>query len=294
MNKNMANEPAPGPGVSRALSAALAIAFCSALSACATPGGGAGNPAASPAASSTSAAGAVVGAEPYRGKYSFVRIEPVEAGAAANQPHAIDAAELSAALALLTLNDAKAVFLPDEINEIAPHLARALTRATTSEDVVFAVAGRHKLLGLLAPNSVTTGRLFVADGKLNLIFGLVQSAFDVERLSSQPTKVFAPGSRLRPSAQAGKVTGGAWSPSVPGRSDWLALPLDRLAIPMASPMPAPRQAGSPAAAAPGPAATGPAISDVERRLAINERLRQQGLVSEQEYQEKRRAILKDF
>lgn len=34
--------------------------------------------------------------------------------------------------------------------------------------------------------------------------------------------------------------------------------------------------------------------NVERRPAINERLKQQGLVSEQEYQEKRRAILKNF
>ena len=290
MKKNIAGELAPGivRSISKPLSAMLAIAICAGLSACAGTGPGAHSQAARP----TATAGAAGGAELYRGKYSFVRIEAVEAGAAANQPHAIDAAELAAALALLKVNDAQPVFLPDELNEIVPHLARALARATASEDVVFAVTGRHKLLGLLAPNSVTTGRLFVADGKLNLILGLVQSAFDIERPGNQPTRVFSPGSRLRAMAQAGKVTGGAGFSSLPGRSDWLTLPLDRLAAPSA--MPASRQAASPPSTAAGALATGQVISDVERRLAINARLRQQGLVSEEEYQEKRRAILKDY
>ena len=289
MNENMNGKSVPGlcPGAGKVLAVMLALAFCTSLSGCATPGPGAKDR----AMRLTPPAGAGAVAELYRGKYSSVRIELAEAGAVANQSHAIDAAELSAALALLKLNDAQPIFLADELSEVVPHLARALAQTTASEDVVFAVAGRHKLLGLFAPNAVTTARLFVADGKLNLIVGLVQSTFDVERLSNQPTKVFIPGSRLRPLAQAGKVAGGAWSPSVPGRSDWLVLPLERLATSI--PMLAPRQAGTPSAAVKA-LATEPAISDVERRLAINERLKQQGLVSEQEYQEKRRAILKDF
>lgn len=233
------------------------------------------------------------GPEIYRGKYSFVRLAPSETGAAASQSRAIDAGQLAAALSALTLRNGQPVFVAEELDEIVPHLSYGLEQAKANEDVVFAVSGTHGSR-LMSSHLVTTGRMFVTDGQLNLIFGLLQSAFDVERLSHQPTKVFTPGSRLRVAAEPATAAGGAWLPSASGRSDWLVLPLDRLAATVPAAVPSETAAEAPPRAAPTAVDNGQAVSDVERRLAINAHLLRQGLVTEEEYQEKRRAILKDF
>lgn len=267
---------------------ALALSICTMLSACGAFGPGVEGKVDHKVDNKALAAhrASREGTELYRGKYSFVRLALAEAGAAANQASDITPAQLGNALQALRLASGEAVFLPEELNEINPPLARALTLASGNEDVVFAVTGKHQ--GMFGPSSVTSGRLFVADGKLNLIFGLVQTDFDIEHQTMQPTKVFLPGSRLRSLPMAAQVAGASWSLAVPGRSDWLVLPVAGI-VSAPAPLAAP--------AAPSfsvPAAPAPAVSEVERRLALNARLRQQGLISEEEYQQKRRVILNDY
>ena len=62
--------------------------------------------------------------------------------------------------------------------------------------------------------------------------------------------------------------------------------------PAAQPPAAP--SAQPPAAAPGTTAPANSADEIERRLSTLERLRQKGLITEQEYQEKRAAILKQL
>src|SRR5207237_7044490 len=87
------------------------------------------------------------------------------------------------------------------------------------------------------------------------------------------------------------------------RADWLAIPLrvaaTAAAPPAATPVPAALGAPSSAAAPATTATTAPprkaldaaAADDIERRLEILKRLREKGLITEDEYQQKRRQIL---
>lgn len=68
--------------------------------------------------------------------------------------------------------EAMAVFSEREIQTLAPHISRGLARAQPDEEIIFMVAGRHE--GAIAKEvKGSTGRVFYADGKLNLILGEV-------------------------------------------------------------------------------------------------------------------------
>jgi hypothetical protein len=89
------------------------------------------------------------------------------------------------------------------------------------------------------------------------------------------------------------------------RPDWLAIPLQGAApasaaaapaVPAALAAPAAPAAIAPAVAAPAPpparkALDAAAVEDIERRLEVLKRLRDKGLINEDEYQQKRKEIL---
>jgi hypothetical protein len=65
------------------------------------------------------------------------------------------------------------VFSEREISTLAPHISRGLARAQPDEEIIFMVAGRHP--GMMGKEAMgTSGRVFYADGKFNLILGEVQ------------------------------------------------------------------------------------------------------------------------
>ena len=93
-----------------------------------------------------------------------------------DQPANISLADLKVVLASLQgwrpedepeMNKSVRLFTDDEISVLAPKLADALGRAGPKQDVVFAVAGN--LPG--DRRRTTAARIFVYDGKLNMIFG---------------------------------------------------------------------------------------------------------------------------
>lgn len=93
-----------------------------------------------------------------------------------DQPANISPADLKVVLASLQgwrpedepeMNKSVRLFTDDEISLLAPKLADALGRAGPKQDVVFAVAGN--LPG--DRRRTTAARIFVNDGKLNMIFG---------------------------------------------------------------------------------------------------------------------------
>ncbi|HEU0199279.1 MAG TPA: SHOCT domain-containing protein [Burkholderiaceae bacterium] len=253
-----------------------------------------------------SAAGRVV-ATVYEARFAFVRIEQREPGADLNQhPAQIEPARLRALLERLQLPDkAEPLFAQPDLEEIVPPLASALAKATPEQDVSFAVSGRYGFIGPLAARVVTTARVFRRDDRLNVIVGLVRSEFENQFRATGYLVPFEPGRRAKPVDTAARVSvqSGAGDTR---RADWAVLALDApTATPLATgaqPAPAVGAAasGSPTSRpAPPPATAAPADSEViyrevSERLKALQKLRDNGVITEQEYQEKRRQILKDL
>lgn len=71
-----------------------------------------------------------------------------------------------------SFNDLEPVFTKDQIALIGPHLARGLKQAAPKQDVLFVFERtKQKLLGLKRDSYFIAGRAFYKDGRLNIIFG---------------------------------------------------------------------------------------------------------------------------
>lgn len=253
-----------------------------------------------------SAASRVV-AKVYEGVFSYVRIEAREPGAAPNQhPFTIAPAALRAVLEQAEVGGAKPekLFTAKQLDEITEPLATALGRASAEQDVSLAVSDQFGLLGPLAPRQVTTARVFRRDGQLQLIVGLLRRDFESQFRGTGTLIAFEPGQRAKPVERGAKVAVAAGRGSVV-RDDWIALsttaaPAPAAAVPAAAAVVPAAAAVAPATLA--PAATPPApprdadtlYRSTADRLRALEKLYKDGLVSEAEYQEKRRQILREL
>ena len=229
----------------------------------------------------------------------FSRIELVarEAGAEANQhPAALQADVLRQQLAQVQVVErgaAQALFSPDELAELAGPLVQALGRAGPGDDVLLLSSARREGAMFLAPTALTA-RLFVQGGQLQLIVRDARFEFyDAYRGTHQPPH-FEFGSRTASGAASLRSAG-----ATTRRADWLSIPLvpvTQAAMPAATPaaVAAPASPASPSPAA-APVARKPldaaGAEDIERRLETLKRLRDKGLITEEEYQHKRKEIL---
>ncbi len=134
----------------------------------------------------------------YRPSLGFVRIERIESGAPDNaHPFGISIDAMRQRLASVKLKD-DPVFTSEELDELVPYLAAALNNVGSKEDVTFAVTGSHGLLGKFSPKTVTTGRVFVHDQRLNIIFGVVHDPFAILQMQTPNVpQPFTPGTRAK-------------------------------------------------------------------------------------------------
>jgi hypothetical protein len=230
--------------------------------------------------------------------------------------------------------EALPVFSEREIQTLAPHISRGLARAQPDEEIIFMVAGRHP--GMIAKEVMgSTGRVFYADGKLNLILGEVHKPMmdkgQKERALAagcgdcpmdERVIYFRPASRNK----AGKVP----EPisTIAGvdfkkqgnkvRGDWLVLDVPTIVanverqknrLPPALEKER-REAKLEAARAAAErrqmreemarmrkemqSGGGASGGSVEERLATLDNLKEKGLISAEEYESRRRDILKDI
>jgi hypothetical protein len=185
-------------------------------------------------------------------------------------------------------NGAQALFSADEVGELVGPLAQALGRAGPGDDVLLLSSARRAGDIFVAPMAVTV-RLFVQGGQLQFIVHDARFEFyDVYR-GTQALPRFSFGSR----SAAGAVS--VQSAGVTNRrADWLAMPLQAAAAPVVvapAAVVAPQPAAAPPAAPVRKALDAPAVDDIERRLETLKRLREKNLITEDEYQQKRREIL---
>jgi hypothetical protein len=238
------------------------------------------------------------------------------------------------------------VFSDPELKVLGTAVSTGLAEAGPDQDVDFAVIGMH-------PGSITlerrlvTGRFFVRDGKLNLIFGNMQTWVDENE--DRRLNPFVPGSRQATAPPPWRVQTMAgvenYSQGDTTRLDWLVLDPERKQWPAAgtgtknpkevsaalkaaeeartetealkvqqkklqeevsgirkdlsenaaqapSP-PTPAQAASPPAATQA-ASPSKNPGNIQSRLRLLQQLRQENLITEKEYQEKKRQILDEL
>ena len=218
--------------------------------------------------------------------HEFTRLElvPREAGSEPNQhPARIPAEVLRQQLAGVQLQTAGTrvpLFAADEAAELATALSQALERAGSGDDVLLLSSARRES-GLLGSPTAVTARLFVQGGALQFIVRDARFAFYDTYRGTQVVPRFGYGSR--------RVAGAAVLESpeaVNRRGDWLSLGV------AAAPA-----AGSPAPVRPLDAAAPPpsqGSKDPEQRLETLKRLREKNLITEDEYQQKRKEILQQL
>jgi hypothetical protein len=199
-----------------------------------------------------------------------------EAGSPPNeQPVALSAEAVGRLLGKVRLQtDAgdEALFAPAEIEQMQGRLAQLLAQATPEQDLLLASAYRRGMAGALSPRTAIGARLFIKGGQLQLIVHDARLPV-TSALGAGTTPSLTFGSR----SAAGTVhllVPGAQQP----RPDWVALSLADAAAP-------------PAAAQAPAAARSPAAASAEERLTTLKQLHEKGLITNEEYQQKRREIL---
>jgi hypothetical protein len=202
--------------------------------------------------------------------HEFTRVALVarEAGSDANQhparlaPEALR--EQLARVHLVAGGKRLPLFAGDELAELAGPLSQALESADPGDDVLLLSSARRES-GLLGSPTAITARLFVQGGALQLIVRDARFAFYDAYRGTQAAPRFSYGSRSEAAPVVLESAGAASR-----RTDWLSL-----------------------GTAPSPAAAKPAEPDMgaEQRLETLKRLRDKGLITEDEHQQKRKEIL---
>ncbi|MET0351940.1 MAG: SHOCT domain-containing protein [Rhizobacter sp.] len=235
------------------------------------------------------------------GESSGLQLVPREDGAAPNdQPRTIDPAVLRQQLLLLTYvtpkGAAEPLFSDDEAGDLSGPLAKAFAIAKPTQDVLLFSSSRRD--SYFTPPVGLSARLFLVADKLNVIVAQPRIEYYGQwRINSSVRPEFVFGSRTKGSATKLQAPEGVLT-----RNDWGVLPLVAVASAPArpappalapAPLPVPTQAAPAVAPAPVAPAAAPAPSaDPEARLRTLKRLRDGGLISEEEFQQKKAEILK--
>ena len=228
--------------------------------------------------------------------FTWVKRVPAEKGAPANtHPAQLTAAQFRAALAPVQVRvegEVTPLFSKDELAGLSKALTEAFALAQPGEDLILLSTSKRGGLFMEEPLALTA-RLFVQGNALNLLVHDARLSFMGRYQAENVLPKFEYGSRTQASKVA--LQGGAKAL----RGDWLSLTLE--AAPIEAPTAAAPAVAAPAQApAPAPKATeaAPAVKDAAfyetqtQRLKALQRMRDEKVLSEAEYQEKREAILK--
>ena len=229
------------------------------------------------------------------GEHTWVKRVPAEEGAPPNEhPAKIDRAALQQRLGevrFLADGQENPLFHKDELASLAEPLREALSLASPGEDLV--LLSTHKRGGSFLSSAYgITARLFVQGGQFQILVHDARLDFVDRYRGSQVLPEFHFGARSAASEVILKHP-----TATARRNDWLSLPLVGLAAeaPGTTAAPAPVTMPRPPEAAPG-ASTKPRdaafFAEQEERLRTLKRMREENLITEEEYQQKRRDVLK--
>ena len=133
--------------------------------------------------------------------FTWVKLARQEKGAEPNEhPAKVDREALTRALAGIRFGD-EALFEAGELKALARPLVEALAEARADEDLNLLSANRRGA-GMMAPELGVTARLFVRDGRLNVIVFETRSNF-MDRIQARDwVPTFTYGSRTEAQAAA--------------------------------------------------------------------------------------------
>jgi hypothetical protein len=220
----------------------------------------------------------------WSGDDQWVKIEPQDDSAAVpnDHPAQLGAKAISTALGALRVNlvdpdtgtqSDRPVFTPNELGNLTLHVASGLEKAGPRQDVTFSTIDGRALAagGLIRKPGVNAGRVFYNDGRLNVIFGELQSSYRKKNVYGQRTEDYTPrrqGSRSEATEQKWHLAAG------PGlqfhstndgniRNDWVVIDTavarsEVQPAPQPGDVPARQTTSAPVAAAPVVAAPVPA------------------------------------
>ncbi|WP_417069729.1 SHOCT domain-containing protein [Niveibacterium terrae] len=244
------------------------------------------------------------------GEWDFLRIDTRGAQAQPSaHPVQLSADQVATALSGIKIQGFKQtniLFSEDEIRRFAPAIAIGLAKANAYQDLIFVSTGQHSWSGLMAPLLANSGRIFFADGRLNLILGSAHIDFlaDLRQGSRQPPR-FDFGSRGTRTPKI-NILGVEKGEAKIIREDWIAISIANVAAPATVPVttanPIDRNRISPVqqpqpVAQPAPQAApveDPFYGKQEARLRALKRMRDQGLITDEEFQQKRADVLKNL
>lgn len=247
----------------------------------------------------------------------WVKIEPQDDPAAPpnDHPAQLPSEAVSNALAALririvdedTATEAqRSVFTAEELRNLAPRIASGLAKAGPGQDVTFSTIGSHPRAagGLVKDPGVNAGRVFYDDGKINVIFGELQSGYRKRMVYGQRTEDFTPRQQGSRTKAAEHELGLAARPGVElhsnasgVRNDWVEIDSAAVASGTAAVSQAPPAATPPVATAAG-SGEGPAATksgaNLEQRLKTLRDLRDKNLISEDVYRAKMQELLSEL
>lgn len=225
-------------------------------------------------------------------------------------------------------------FSANEVERLSRNLLPLFAKAQPGDDVQFVTSFRPGGLFFMA-RELNAGRLFVENGRLNLLAGMCGDAPDLAYYHATGNRrPINHGSRIKPVNGMGcTLLSGNGAEIVNNRPDWISIDISTAlaseppkaylggaaadsgttfkpaALPAAAPAPLPSVAAPAPVAAPvapaapavqsapsAPQAVLPAapLSKAEERLLLLKRLKDNGLINDAEYEQKRAAIVKDL
>ncbi|WP_341678260.1 SHOCT domain-containing protein [Niveibacterium sp. SC-1] len=224
------------------------------------------------------------------------------------QPVQITEAALIQALSSIQVDIGKGpepLFMDAELKQVAPAFVAMLSVARPNEDVLFASTGEH-VRGKFRNLLTNVGRLFYVDGRVNVMLGMalkdVNSQHQATGQLDGPTLDF--GRRDKPTKYV-QLSGVTKGDAQILRNDWIAVAAPATAIAPGTVTARGRAGDAQAAqnarngavaAAPAAAAAASAdpVSKQENRFKALQRLKDQGLITDAEFQQKRAELLKEL
>jgi hypothetical protein len=195
--------------------------------------------------------------------------------------------------------DREHAFSQEEIIFLSPHLSNALARAKPNQRVTFMLS-RPRGAQI---RELTSGAIFIRDGRLNLVLANDRTVIDRENMAvadeDDPLYVYEQdGFKILPVKHQRMVKADRALRDQEGElpKNWVVM--DYREILASQPVQPEPSLQSPAMQSnpPGPAlSVEPApASPIEEKLRVLKRLREEGLITEEEYQIKRKELLKEF
>ena len=226
------------------------------------------------------------------GEFSALRLVGQEDGSSPNEhPVRLDPASLVNRLGSVEFDSGKGrmrpLFSRDELEEMVPQLSQALAQARPDQDLLLVSSARREGGALSLPQTLTA-RLFAHQGELQLIVQQARADLLSQFRSTRLTPRIEFGSRRSDSGVRLQTGTGSLA-----RGDWVRLPLTAGGAGMAANVAAPTQPQMPpVATAPARPARDEAFYAAQgQRLSGLLQLREQKLLSEEEFQRKRQEII---